>query len=86
MFVLLQGKRYGPAAHQRYFQLKGWSAGQREKWIEDHTAAYTRLVHDAAPQARILDRCGLWIAMYLQGWLYANMIYSNQLRRASCPA
>jgi hypothetical protein len=40
-FVLLQAQRAGPSAHARYFQLKGWSAGQREKWIEDHKAAYT---------------------------------------------
>lgn len=46
MFVLLQGKRAGPAAHARYFQLKGWSAGQREKFVDDHAAAYTRYVSE----------------------------------------
>lgn len=42
MFVILQGRRAGPAAHQRYFQLKGWNNAQRQKHIEDNKAAYTR--------------------------------------------
>lgn len=42
MFVILQGRRAGPAAHQRYFQLKGWNDPQRQKHIEDNKAAYTR--------------------------------------------
>lgn len=42
MFVILQGRRAGPAAHQRYFQLKGWNDTQRQKHIEDNKAAYTR--------------------------------------------
>lgn len=42
LFVILQGKAMGPAAHQRYFQLKGFSNSQREEWIEQHRGAYTR--------------------------------------------
>jgi len=41
-FVVLQGKRAGPAAHTRYFQLKEWNNSQRQKHIEEHQAAYTR--------------------------------------------
>jgi len=41
MFVILQGRRSGPAAHTRYFQLKNWSTAQREKHIEENKAAYT---------------------------------------------
>ncbi|ERF68912.1 hypothetical protein EPUS_08072 [Endocarpon pusillum Z07020] len=41
IFVLLQGKRNGPAAHARYFQLKGWSKTQREEFVEKNQAAYT---------------------------------------------
>ena len=41
MFVILQGKRAGPAAHQRYFQLKQWNSSQRQKHIEEYKAAYT---------------------------------------------
>ncbi|KAA6408212.1 MAG: hypothetical protein FRX48_07954 [Lasallia pustulata] len=41
MFVILQGRRAGPAAHQRYFQLKGWNNAQRQKHIEDNKPAYT---------------------------------------------
>lgn len=41
MFVVLQGKRNGPAAHSRYFQLKEYNKHQREEWIERNRAAYT---------------------------------------------
>lgn len=41
MFVILQGKRNGPAAHTRYFQLKEWSASQREAHIEQNRGGYT---------------------------------------------
>jgi len=40
-FILLQGRRAGPAAHARYFQLKGWSASQRDAFVETNKAAYT---------------------------------------------
>lgn len=41
IFVILQGRRNGPNAHTRYFQLKGWSKSQREAFIEQNKAAYT---------------------------------------------
>lgn len=41
MFVLLQGKKYGPGAHARYFQLKGMSKAQRERHVEERRGAYT---------------------------------------------
>ena len=41
IFILLQGKRAGPAAHTRYFQLKEWSNRQREVHIEEHRGGYT---------------------------------------------
>lgn len=44
LFILLQGKRLGPSAHERYFQLKGMSQKQREEWIEERRGAYTRYV------------------------------------------
>ena len=44
MFVVLQGKRYGPHAHQRYFQLKAMNASQREQFVEEKRAAFTRYV------------------------------------------
>lgn len=44
IFVILQGRRVGPAAHTRYFQLKGWNSAQKQKHIEEHKAAYTRFV------------------------------------------
>jgi hypothetical protein len=41
IFILLQGKRAGPAAHTRYFQLKEWNKRQRELHIEEHRGGYT---------------------------------------------
>jgi hypothetical protein len=41
IFIVLQGKRKGPAAHTRYFQLKQWSSSQREAHIEQNKGAYT---------------------------------------------
>ena len=44
MFVILQGRRAGPAAHTRYFQLKGWNNSQQQKHIEANKGAYARSV------------------------------------------
>lgn len=44
MFVVAQGRRAGPAAHDRYFQLKGWKGEQRRKHVEEFKGAYTGLV------------------------------------------
>lgn len=44
MFVILQGKRYGPHSHQRYFQLKGMSKTQQESYIEEQRGSFTRYV------------------------------------------
>lgn len=41
LFLTLQGKRTGEAAHNRYFQLKKWNNSQKEAWINSHQAAYT---------------------------------------------
>lgn len=46
LFIILQGKRYGPVAHERYFQLKGWNSTKREQWTNEHSGAYTRYVND----------------------------------------
>ncbi|KAF2860242.1 hypothetical protein K470DRAFT_258205 [Piedraia hortae CBS 480.64] len=40
-FILLQGKKYGPQTHNRYFQLKGMSRSQREQYIQENQGAYT---------------------------------------------
>jgi Etoposide-induced protein 2.4 (EI24) len=47
MFVILQGKRNGPAAHARYFQLKKWSKSQREAFVEQTRGAYTSYVYSS---------------------------------------
>ena len=44
LFIILQGQRFGPSAHLRFFQLKGWSNTQREEFIAQHRGAYTRYV------------------------------------------
>ncbi|KAK4608934.1 Outer spore wall protein RRT8 [Fulvia fulva] len=41
IFVILQGRNYGPSSHARYFQLKGMNKSQQEKYIEARKAAYT---------------------------------------------
>jgi hypothetical protein len=41
IFMLLQGKKYGPNAHSRYFQLKGMSKTQQEKYVQERQGAYT---------------------------------------------
>jgi len=41
IFIILQGKRAGPTAHQRYFQLKQWDSRQREAHIEQNRGGYT---------------------------------------------
>lgn len=41
LFVLLQGKRMGPVAHDRYFQLKGFNQARREEFVETRKGAYT---------------------------------------------
>ncbi|KAJ9314646.1 hypothetical protein DTO271D3_5146 [Paecilomyces variotii] len=40
-YILIQGKKLGPVAHERYFQMKGWNARQKEEWVEKNKAAYT---------------------------------------------
>ncbi|KAF1983750.1 hypothetical protein K402DRAFT_396230 [Aulographum hederae CBS 113979] len=41
LFIILQGKKTGPNAHARYFQLKSMSSRQKEVFIEERKAAYT---------------------------------------------
>ena len=44
LFIIMQGRRFGPNAHARYFQLKQMSKPQQDDFIEKHKAAYTRYV------------------------------------------
>ncbi|GAA5878548.1 hypothetical protein JCM8547_008790 [Rhodosporidiobolus lusitaniae] len=41
IFLLLNGRKAGPAAHARYFQLKEWDKQTRNKFVEERSAAYT---------------------------------------------
>lgn len=41
LFITMQGKRVGAAAHDRYFQLKKMSNSAKEAWVHEHQAAYT---------------------------------------------
>ncbi|OAX79989.1 hypothetical protein ACJ72_05684 [Emergomyces africanus] len=41
MYVVSQGKRFGPVSHERYFQLKGWDSSKKRAWVAAHSAAYT---------------------------------------------
>lgn len=44
MFVILQGRRFGPTAHARYFQLKQMNKKEKDQFIERRKAAYARFV------------------------------------------
>ncbi len=41
VFVFIQGRNRGKAAHSRYFSLKGWNAKQQEKFTAEHVGPYT---------------------------------------------
>jgi hypothetical protein len=41
IFLILQGKRNGPSAHNRYFQLKQWPRSQADAYVERNRGAYT---------------------------------------------
>ena len=40
LFVVLQGRKFGPTAHARYFQLKQMKKREREEFVEKRKAAY----------------------------------------------
>ncbi|KAJ4373810.1 hypothetical protein N0V83_002549 [Neocucurbitaria cava] len=40
LFVILQGRKFGPNAHARYFQLKQMKKQEKEHFIEQRKAAY----------------------------------------------
>lgn len=42
LFVIMQGRKFGPTAHARYFQLKKMGKKEKEEFIEKRKAAYTR--------------------------------------------
>ena len=44
MFVILQGRKFGPAAHARYFQLKQMNKKEKDQFVERRKAAYARYV------------------------------------------
>jgi hypothetical protein len=44
IYIILQGKRSGPAAHNRYFQLKQWPNSKAEAYVEQNRASYTSWV------------------------------------------
>lgn len=52
LFVILQGRKFGPTAHARYFQLKQMKKQEKERFVEQRKAAYTRLAHCNYPQTR----------------------------------
>jgi hypothetical protein len=49
LFVILQGRKFGPTAHARYFQLKQMKKQEKEQFIENRKAAYARLVKHYDP-------------------------------------
>jgi hypothetical protein len=54
LFVILQGRKFGPTAHARYFQLKQMKKQEKDDFVENRKAAYARsvihamlMIHDA---------------------------------------
>ncbi|KAF7589797.1 hypothetical protein BBP40_003859 [Aspergillus hancockii] len=43
LYAYMQGKKLGPVAHSRYFQLKGWNEKEKDTWVENYRGAYTGL-------------------------------------------
>lgn len=41
IFLVLQGRKFGPNSHARYFQLKKMSGHQQSEFVEKRKAAYT---------------------------------------------
>ncbi|KAF9492277.1 hypothetical protein BDN71DRAFT_1223469 [Pleurotus eryngii] len=41
LFLLYNGNKAGPGFHARYFQLKGWTASQKQQFIQREQNAYT---------------------------------------------
>jgi len=41
LFVIMQGKKFGPNAHSRYFQLKQMRTKEQDQWVEKMRGAYT---------------------------------------------
>lgn len=44
IFLILQGRKFGPLSHARYFQLKRMSNHQQSEFVEQRRGAYTRSV------------------------------------------
>ncbi|KAK3396086.1 hypothetical protein B0T20DRAFT_358075 [Sordaria brevicollis] len=40
-FIILQGRSRGSTVHDRYFQLKRWSASQKAQWLSEHVGPYS---------------------------------------------
>jgi len=55
-FVALQGRKNGPSAHSRYFQLKGMNKTQQEQFVQEHQGAYTRYLFNP-PCTRLSLSC-----------------------------
>jgi len=41
LFIILQGKRFGPASHARYFQLKKMGGSRQQEFVDQRRGAYT---------------------------------------------
>ena len=68
IFVVAQGRRAGPVAHERYFQLKGWKSEQRRKHIESFKGAYTGYETHLAKSCIIWTDPGLDLEWQLYSW------------------
>ncbi|KAK0669551.1 hypothetical protein QBC41DRAFT_106544 [Cercophora samala] len=45
-FIVIRGRARGNSVHDRYFQLKGWSASRKSEWLSKHKGPYTGITHN----------------------------------------
>ncbi|KAK4682899.1 hypothetical protein QC764_120290 [Podospora pseudoanserina] len=56
-FIVIRGRARGNSVHDRYFQLKGWSASRKSEWLSKHKGPYTgRLRKSWIHEAQIASR------------------------------
>jgi hypothetical protein len=60
IFLVLQGRKFGPQAHARYFQLKKMSNHRQREFVEQRRGAYTRYILRTRSGNRLLT---LWLQL-----------------------
>ncbi|KAL6361631.1 hypothetical protein LRP88_05103 [Fusarium phalaenopsidis] len=63
IFIIIQGRNRGKGVHDRYFQLKRWSAPKRSDWLNKNVGPYTAVAREELDIAnRRIVGAALWAA------------------------